>query len=92
MIARRLRIRGLVQGVFYREAMRQRAQELGVTGWVRNRSDGSVEAVVQGAAMDVERLTDWARRGPPAARVEAVETEAADDEPGFSTFDKKPTI
>jgi acylphosphatase len=91
MIACRLRIRGLVQGVFYRESMRQRAVELKVGGWVRNRIDGSVEALLQGEAADVERLTEWARRGPPAARVEAVQIEPADEEPVLVIFEKRPT-
>jgi acylphosphatase len=92
MIARRLRIRGLVQGVFYRESMRQQAVELKVAGWVRNRADGSVEAVLQGEVAAIERLIDWAREGPPAARVEAVEVEAADGEPAFDAFQKRPTL
>ena len=92
MISRRLRIHGHVQGVFYRESMRQRAEKLNVTGWVRNRTDGSVEAVVQGESIAVETLTDWARHGPPAARVDRVEVEAADDEPRYPIFDKKPTV
>lgn len=91
MISRWLRIRGRVQGVFYRESMRQRAAELGVTGWVRNRSDGSVEALVQGDAPNVERLIDWARSGPPDARVESLETEVADAETVLTSFVKKPT-
>ena len=91
MIACRLRICGLVQGVFYRESMRQRAVELKVGGWVRNRIDGSVEALLQGEAADVERLTEWARRGPPAVRVEAVQIEPADEEPVLVIFEKRPT-
>jgi acylphosphatase len=91
VIARRLRIRGHVQGVCYRESMRQQARALGVTGWVRNRADGSVEAVVQGESAAVERMLDWARRGPPAARVDVVEIEAADGEPVAEGFEKRPT-
>jgi acylphosphatase len=68
----RLLIRGRVQGVSYREALREEAVRLGVTGWVRNLADGSVEAVLQGKPDDVGALTAWARRGPPAARVESV--------------------
>lgn len=92
MISRRLRIRGLVQGVYYRESMRQRAQELGITGWVRNRADGSVEAVVQGEAADVERLIAWARCGPPAARVDGLEIQTADEELRHSAFEKRPSF
>jgi acylphosphatase len=90
-ITRRLRIHGRVQGVFYRESMRERADQLQVTGWVRNRSDGTVEAIVQGKAFDVDALIEWARRGPEAAKVEKVEIEAADREGDFHLFDKLPT-
>ncbi len=91
MISRRLRIHGHVQGVFYRESMRQRAEQLKVMGWVRNRIDGSVEAVFQGEPFAVDALTVWARRGPPAARVDRVEIESVEVEPRHAVFDKKPT-
>ena len=90
-ITRRLRIYGHVQGVFFREAMRQRADQLKVTGWVRNRSDGTVEAVVHGTAFEVETLIDWARRGPDAAKVENVEVESVEEDVHHAIFDKKPT-
>jgi acylphosphatase len=70
MITRRLWISGRVQGVGYRYALRDEAESRGVSGWVRNRLDGSVEALVQGAPERVEELIDWARRGPPASRVD----------------------
>lgn len=73
-----LRIRGRVQGVGYRDAMCNAAKKLGCSGWVRNRSDGSVEALAQGAPETVDALLDWARRGPPAARVDSVETGVAE--------------
>ncbi len=72
-VTRHLRVRGRVQGVYYRESMRLEADRLSVTGWVRNRRDGDVEAVLQGEAEAVAALIDWARHGPPAARVDAVE-------------------
>lgn len=75
MITRHLVITGKVQGVWYRESMRIEAERLGVTGWVRNRRDGSVEAMVQGDAPAVEALIDWARRGPPAAEVAGVQVD-----------------
>ena len=78
--------------MFYRESMRQRADQLKITGWVRNRKDGTVEAVIQGETVAVEALTDWARRGPPSARVDRVDVEAADDEPHHLNFDKKPSL
>ena len=73
-----LQITGVVQGVFYRETARREASRLGLAGWVRNRADGSVEAVAEGAADAVEAFVTWCRRGPTQARVEHV---AVQDEP-----------
>lgn len=88
---RQIRVSGIVQGVGYRAAMRARAQALGVTGWVRNRSDGSVEALAHGAPAAVEALIAWARRGPPAARVADVQvSEATDDE--HTGFELRPSV
>jgi acylphosphatase len=72
-----LRISGAVQGVGYRHALRAQALRRGLSGWVRNRADGSVEAVLQGSPEDVDAVTAWARRGPPAARVTGVEARPA---------------
>ncbi|GER14578.1 acylphosphatase [Variovorax boronicumulans] len=87
-ITRHLVVHGLVQGVGYRWSMVQAAQRLGVRGWVRNRRDGKVEALVAGKADAVEALVHWARQGPAGARVEAVdvsEAEAASNLPdGFA--------
>lgn len=80
-MTRQIRVRGRVQGVGYRDALRAQALRLGVAGWVRNRADGSVEALLHGSDQAVERLTDWAQRGPPTARVERLDIEPA-DEPG----------
>jgi len=71
-VARRLVIHGRVQGVGYRDAAVQAAFEFGVAGWVRNRSDGTVEAVAQGSPAAVESFVTWCRRGPPLARVTEV--------------------
>ncbi len=88
-VAQHLLIRGAVQGVGFREAMRYEAERLGVTGWVRNRRDGSVEAMVDGPPGAVEAVVAWARRGPPAALVTAVEV--APCEGRFSAFERLPT-
>lgn len=73
MIARRIIVRGCVQGVGFRYAMTGAAEACGVVGWVRNRIDGTVEVFVQGEAHAVERAIAWCRHGPPAARVTAVD-------------------
>lgn len=88
-MAKHLRISGLVQGVGYRDAMCREARRLGVTGWVRNCRDGSVEAVVDGAPGAVEAIIAWSRRGPGAAQVAGV---AVAEAPGtFADFDWRPT-
>ena len=81
-----LRIYGLVQGVFFRSSMRDIALDLGVTGWVRNLPDGSVEAVIEGDPKKVEELIKWARRGPPAAIVEKVEVRYSECIKEYKTF------
>lgn len=92
MTARRLTIRGRVQGVGYRYAMVDAATALGLRGWVRNRRDGSVEALVQGDLDAVERLTSWCRRGPAAARVTEVTAVDATHDPALDAFECWPTV
>ena len=70
---RRVVAHGFVQGVFFRDTLRQAALRHRVAGWVRNRGDGSVEAVFEGAPDDVERLVEAARRGPRGAQVERLD-------------------
>ena len=89
IVTRRVSIRGRVQGVGYRDAMRHEARRLGVTGWVRNRHDGSVEALVQGSPEAVDALMQWVHRGPPLAMVLRVEAFPADG--AFTQFDRAPT-
>lgn len=96
MLAKRLRIAGLVQGVGYRATLAREAHKLDLRGWVRNRFDGSVEALVMGEPESVGRLIDWARAGPVAARVDAVEVSevdanGADPEVEAASFQIKPT-
>lgn len=85
----RLAIRGRVQGVGYRWSMVEAARRLGVRGWVRNRFDGSVEAMVAGAPQALEQMIDWARKGPPSAAVTAVDVSPGVGE--FDTFDARPS-
>jgi acylphosphatase len=66
-------VHGRVQGVFFRDSTRLRAERHGVSGWVRNRVDGTVEALLEGPRTAVERVLDHLRVGPPDARVERVE-------------------
>jgi acylphosphatase len=79
---RQLIVTGLVQGVGYRYSMVLAAQRLGVAGWVRNRRDGSVEAMIAGNAADVAALIEWARHGPAGAEVAHVAVE-----PGTGSFE-----
>ena len=89
-ISRQLRIEGRVQGVFYRASLVDKARRLGLAGWVRNRRDGSVEAVVQGEPAAVQTLIDWAHQGPPRAQVSAVQVSAAPGQ-AFSVFERRDT-
>jgi len=88
-MAKRLLISGHVQGVNYRESMRMQAVRHGITGWVRNRHDGTVEAVVDGEATDVEAIIAWAHRGPRGALVTGVDvSEVAGT---FTAFERLPS-
>ncbi len=89
-MAKRLSISGQVQGVGFRYAMCDEAARLGAKGWVRNRRDGTVEAVVEGPAEAVEAIIAWVRRGPPGARVSAVAVEESDG--AFGSFELRPTV
>jgi len=91
MRSARLRITGRVQGVGYRAWMMQVAGRLGLRGWVRNRSDGSVEALVIGEEDAVARITETCREGPFGARVADVAVSDANDD-GSVGFTAKPTL
>jgi acylphosphatase len=88
-ITRNLRIIGRVQGVGFRFYMQRKARELGVTGWVHNCRDGSVEAMVQGSPESVDAMIAWARRGPPSAMVTGVQV--TDGTGVFAEFSARPT-
>lgn len=87
---RRLVVSGRVQGVGFRDAMAGVALRAGVSGWVRNRRDGTVELLVQGAPPAVERVIDWSRRGPSAARVSSVEVTTAARDTSLEGFEVRP--
>ena len=88
-VTRHAIVRGRVQGVGFREYLRREAERQGVTGWVRNRRDGTVEAMVHGSPDDVAQVLDWMRRGPPGARVTDVQVNEAAGE--FEAFEHLPT-
>jgi acylphosphatase len=75
--ARRVRVTGRVQGVFFRAWTQQQARELGVSGWIRNADDGSVEAQLEGDEAAVKALIQRMHEGPPSARVDGVTVEEA---------------
>ena len=81
-----VRIRGRVQGVFFRAEARARAESLGLAGWIRNATDGTVEGAFEGEDERVDSMIDWCRSGPPGARVDEVDIEAEEPtgETGFS--------
>jgi acylphosphatase len=89
METRRLVITGLVQGVGFRYAMLAQSRLLGIRGWVRNRRDGSVEAVIAGDPAQLEAMLDWSRSGPAGAAVDDVMIEIASGD--YQDFELRPT-
>jgi len=90
-VARQIRVSGLVQGVGFRAGLQDEARRRGVRGWVRNRADGSVEALLEGAPDAVAALIAWARCGPPGARVADLRVSEAAAE-GGQRFEMRPTL
>ncbi|MEV5126573.1 acylphosphatase [Streptomyces decoyicus] len=90
MIRRRVVVSGDVQGVFFRDTCRRKADEHGVAGWVRNLPDGTVEAVFEGEPERVQEMVDWAREGPPMATVNTASVHEEQPE-GLTGFDIRPT-
>ena len=80
-------ISGNVQGVFFRDSTRQKAEELGLNGWVENTPDGRVEALFEGPADAVQEMLDWCKKGPAQADVEDVETEREEPEEDLRGFE-----
>jgi acylphosphatase len=85
-IRRQLVIHGRVQGVFFRDSVRERAQSSGLAGWVRNRDDGAVEAVLEGDGGAVRRVVEFCESGPRGAEVERVEIDEEEPE-GLTGFE-----
>ena len=83
-----VRVRGAVQGVGFRHATVRQAHALGITGWVANVADGSVEAMLQGPANQIDRMLEGMRRGPPSARVTDFVTEEQRVEKRFVRFEQ----
>lgn len=92
LLTRQIRVNGSVQGVGFRIAMRDEARRLGITGWVRNRADGSVEALVQGPPAALDAIVGWARRGPPGARVTDVQISERDADIPHARFEVYPSV
>ncbi|MBD3388124.1 MAG: acylphosphatase [Candidatus Altiarchaeales archaeon] len=80
-------VRGRVQGVFYRQSTRDKSLATGVSGWVRNLRDGSVEAVFEGDPGSVKEMVSWCRRGPPTSRVEAVDVDWNEKPEGLAGYE-----
>lgn len=90
---RRVRAHGLVQGVGFRESCVSYARANGVAGWVRNRSDGSVEALLQGVPAALDRMCDWLRHEVPGAHVDALDVAAvAPPLEHLTGFERRPTL
>lgn len=85
MASYRLVITGKVQGVFYRQSSKERAQQLNIKGWVKNRPDGSVEMTIAGEEDDIKSFITWCRQGPPQAGVDNVQIEPT-EETAFDNF------
>ena len=79
-------VRGRVQGVYFRATAQREARQLGLTGWVKNRADGSVEMVVEGEEDQVKDFLQWSQAGPSTARVDAIETRWRSHTGEFSSF------
>lgn len=91
--ARLLRAHGIVQGVGFRDNCARHARGEGITGWVRNRSDGTVEAFVQGSPEVLDRMCNWLRHHVPGARVDALDVESAQPDAALGPrFERRPTL
>lgn len=80
-------VSGLVQMVFFRSYTRQKAQDLGLTGWVKNLADGRVEALFEGDRETIEKMIEWAKKGPPSAQVDGCEVNWQEYKGEFEDFE-----
>jgi acylphosphatase len=87
VVRRRVVVRGEVQGVFFRDSTKKEAESHGVSGWVRNCEDGSVEAVFEGPTDAVEAMVEWCRSGPSRAEVEDMHVSLEEDSDGLGGFE-----
>ncbi|HWD74635.1 MAG TPA: acylphosphatase [Solirubrobacteraceae bacterium] len=85
-VRRHLVVHGKVQGVFFRDSTREKAENEGVAGWAVNRDDGAVEVVLEGPRDAVEAVADYCRSGPAHARVESVDERSEEEPEGLSGF------
>lgn len=88
-VSKLLRIHGRVQGVYFRESMCQKAAQLGITGWVRNLRDGTLEAMIQGTEDAVRQMLEWAKRGPEMAGV--TDMEVTEGSGNYAEFERRST-
>ncbi|MFD2513180.1 acylphosphatase [Pontibacter locisalis] len=84
-----IRVHGKVHGVFFRASTQEKAEELGLTGFVQNEDDGTVYMEAEGDAEALEKLEQWAHKGPKAARVEKVEVEQKEELKGSERFEQR---
>ena len=85
-----VRISGKVQGVFFRASAKQKAEQIGITGWVKNTSDGKVEAVFEGEEPCIQEILNWCHHGPPNAQVDKVDIRITCATKAFETFTIEP--
>ncbi len=86
MISRHIIITGKVQGVFFRKNAKQKAEELRLSGWVKNTPDDKVELLVQGNDTDINKYIEWCKKGPPKAKVDNVYVEAKEKDNSLNEF------
>ncbi|MEA1925994.1 MAG: acylphosphatase [Patescibacteria group bacterium] len=82
-----LTIYGKVQGVFFRLSAKEKAEELGICGWIKNNSDGTVSIEAEGEQKDLDAFAAWCRNGPPNSKIESIHKEQNDNLQNYSTFD-----